>query len=79
MVAYYHDSNVILYEPTKNRCARTIVTAWEKLNKKFLVVGARVETYILDNECSKDLKEAFAKSEVTYQLATSHLHCALKV
>ena len=56
MIAYNYDANAILVELKTNRQDEYIVTAWTTNNKKLLDVGVQPNTYILDNECSGDLK-----------------------
>ena len=63
MVAYNYDANAILVEVLKNRQASSIVSAWKSLNKKFHDAGVQPNTYILDNECSADLKFEFLKEK----------------
>ena len=36
--------------------------------------GHIVKKYILDNECSEDLKAALNKQKLTYELAPPHMH-----
>ena len=67
MVAYNYDANAILATPVKNRDAKTLADAWERLNDKFKECGVNPETYIIDNECSTLLKEAFKKHGCDFQ------------
>ena len=45
------------------------------LNEKFKLVGATPNTYIMDNEASKDLKEAMLQENIQYQLIPPHNYC----
>ena len=36
--------------------------------------GETPNIHILDNECSKDMKEMFRQEEVGYQLVPAHIH-----
>ena len=76
LVAYHYDANVILVEPLKNPQAKTIVDAWTIINERFKKSGLEPHTYIVDNECSNDLKKAFAKNKITFQRDRPHLHRA---
>ena len=58
MIAYHPDANGILIQPIKNRQAQTLVEAWSKINLRLETAGLKPNTWILDNECSKDLKNA---------------------
>ena len=58
MIAYHQDANAILVEALKNRQAKSIVSAWSVLNKRFKKSGMKPSNWIMDNECSHDLKSA---------------------
>ena len=73
-VLYDYDSNLIQGEPIKNRQAKTIVEAWEKLHKHLTTHGHQTKNFILDNECSRDLKLALKKHEKTYELTPPNMH-----
>ena len=36
--------------------------------------GSEPKVYIMDNECSSDLKEAMGKNEIDFQLDLPHMH-----
>ena len=74
MVAYHYDGNAIRIEPLKNRQAGTIVDAWTKINATFAAAGAQPNTYILDNECSVDLKAAFGINGISFQRVLPACH-----
>ena len=76
MVAYCYDGNAILAQPLKNREAKSIVDAWTVINDRLTKVGLKPKSYMLDNECSKDLKAAFLKHNVGFQLDKPYLHRA---
>ena len=78
MVAYHYDANVILLQPIKNRQATTLTTAWEIIHDRLVTAGVAPKSYIMDNECSADLKTALAKADVKYQLVPPHIHRANK-
>ena len=76
LVAYHYDANAILVQALKNREAKTITEAWETVNDRLSKVGQKPNTYILDNECSSTLREAFNKHGQNYQLDKPHMHRA---
>ena len=76
MVAYHPDSNAILVTALKNRNAQSIVEAWQSLYNRFRKGGATITLWILDNECSSDLKRAFINEDMTWQRVPPHQHRA---
>ena len=78
MVAYHYDANVILVQPIKNRQAATLTSAWKIINDRLTKAGVAPNSYIMDNECSDDLKTALSKAGLTYQLVPPHIHRANK-
>ena len=76
MIAYHPDANGILVEAIKNRQAKTLVDAWTVLNNRFSTAGLKPSTWIMDNECSSDLKAALHQAQITFQLVPPHQHCA---
>ena len=63
MAVYHYDANTILVEPVKNSPAGSL-TDWTILNEKVKKVGVTPKTYIMDNECSEELKQALAKEDI---------------
>ena len=61
MVMYDYDSNAILAEPIKNRKAATIHDAFLNIHKVIKERVSEPKVYIMENECSSDLKEAMKK------------------
>ena len=61
MVMYDYDSNAILDEPIKNRQAKTIRDAFLNIHKVLKERGSETKVYIMENECSSDLKEDMKK------------------
>ena len=72
MISYNYDANVILVESLKNRQAASIVTSWTTINKK--LAGVQPNTYILDNECSGDLKTTLKKNAIDFQRVPPSCH-----
>ena len=76
MVIYAYDANAILAAPLKNRSAGEIVKTWNILNEKLEKAGVSPLIYILDNEISKEFKQALYKKDIKYQLVPPHIHRA---
>ena len=74
LVIYDYDSNAILAEPIKNRQAQEITKAWNVLHSKLTMHGHVTKKYLLDNECSNDLKLALVKENLKYELAPPNMH-----
>ena len=75
-IAYNYDGNAILAEPIRNRTAPVITEAWKKLHNTFATAGVAPLTYVLDNEISSTLKQAFQQHTVSFQLVPPHNHRA---
>ena len=67
LIAYVYDANAIIAEPLRNKQAKTITDAWEKVQKRCSRAGLDTSTWILDKETSATLETAFEKYEVQYQ------------
>ena len=63
MVMYDYDSNAILAAPLKNRQAKSITDACKTLHAPITKHGHVTRNFILDNECSVDLKQALTKNK----------------
>jgi hypothetical protein len=61
--------------PIKNRRGPTITEAWETIHNDFKRAGAAPNTYVLDNEKSKDLIDSFNDEKIEYQLVAPYRHC----
>ena len=73
-IAYHYDANSIVAAAMKNRNASTIVDTWENIMTRFEKFGMKPDTFVMDNECSNELKQALAKEKVGYQLVPAHDH-----
>ena len=74
MIGYHFDANYILGHPVRDRTASAIKKAWEHMHHEFSKAGAAPSTWVLDNEVSAELKQAFAKQNVSYQLVPPRSH-----
>ena len=74
MIMYDYDSNEILVEPVKNRQATTICNAFFNIQRVLKARVSKPKFYIMDNDCSSDLKEAMKSYEIDFQLAPLHMH-----
>ena len=63
---YDYDSNTILQVPIKNRQGKVIAEAFTKCYEKLTKHGHVVKMFIMDNECSTDLKRAIVKNKGNY-------------
>jgi hypothetical protein len=66
-VLYHHDTNSIHAVAVPNRQAAIIHSAWETTHKTLVQQGHSPNLHILDNECSQELKDAFAKYNIAFQ------------
>ena len=57
MIAYDYDSNNILAEPIKSRTSLHTKDAYQKMRKLLCSRGLTTRKHVLDNKCSKVLKE----------------------
>ena len=73
-VVYHYDSNAIIAEPLKNRAKTSIIEAWTKINERFKHIGLMPNIYVMDNECSSDLKATLGKEKIAFQLVPPHDH-----
>ena len=73
-ILYDFDSNAIFALPIKNRQAKTLTTAWETLYQRLTNTGHKTKHFILDNEISGELKKAFNKYNVSFELTPPHMH-----
>ena len=74
LVGYHYDANYIHAIPVKNRTAGVLTNAWKTLHRIFSKVGTPPEVWVLDNEVSAELKQAFDHNTTTYQLVPPHSH-----
>jgi hypothetical protein len=70
----HHDSNAILAEPLKNRTAKFIVTAYQRIHQLLVFRGLRPQLQRLNNEASASLRNFLTTKNVDFQLAPPHLH-----
>ena len=73
-VGFHYDANAILVEPIKNRQAGTLTDVWSKMNTRFVQAGVQPHTYMMDNEISKHMKDAFTRADIKYQLVPPYCH-----
>ena len=61
LVAYHYDSNYIHSHPLKDRKRHTIAKGWKQIHTMIQKAGTPLETHVLDNEISQDLKTRLIK------------------
>ena len=71
---YDYDAYAILVTTLKKRKAKTLVDAWESLHKRLTTHGHTTKYFVLDNECSSDLKMALKKHKKEYELTPPNMH-----
>ena len=74
MIAYGYDSSNILAEPIKSITSLHIKNTYQKMRKLLCSRGLTPRMHVLDNECSKVLKEYMEEENETFQLVPPHLH-----
>ena len=74
MVMCDYDSSGIMVEPFKRRQSKEIATTFKKLCDKFKIDKNVTNLFILDNGCSKNVKDTIKSFNATYHLAPPHQH-----
>ena len=74
IILYDYDSNAILMEPLKSRQAGEITTAFNKIYARLTKNIIEQKLFIMDNECSNDLKFSIIKNNNQYQLVPPNQH-----
>ena len=73
-IMYDYDSNTILMQTLKNRQAKEISDAFKNAYRRLTKHGHEVSLFVLDNECSAELKSTISNLQVTLQLVPPHQH-----
>ena len=73
-VLYHYDTNSIHVTAIPNRQAATITKAFLNLLTTLKTHGEAPDLHILDIKCSRDLRNAFNKNKIAFQLVSPHLH-----
>ena len=71
---YDYDANAILVHSLKSRQSHEIRKAWEILIERLTSHGHTIKKFILDNECSQDLRKTILKNNLNFQLVPPHIH-----
>ena len=74
MIGYNFDANFIKSKALKNREAKTIGDLYLEFNEYFANAGVKPNTWVMDNETSKQLKNALQKEKMTHQLVPAYSH-----
>ena len=69
---YHYDANAILVTTLQNRQAATITKGYMHLYKRLQQSANAPATYILDNETSNTLLDAFVKNKIQFQKVPPH-------
>ena len=59
LVGYHYNGNYIMGVPVKNHKGATVTEAWQLIHDTFKKAGLPPNTYVLDNETSQELRDAF--------------------
>ena len=73
-VLYSFDANAILVEPIKNRSARELLRAHQKLVTFLTQRGYKPNMYYLDNEAPQCIKSYDINNEIKYQFVPPFSH-----
>ena len=73
-IGYNYDANNIHAKPIRDRKAQSLTSAWQEIHGVFKRAGVAPNTYILDNEFSKDMQTAFDNEKVQYNFVPPHNH-----
>ena len=71
---YDYDANCILVKAIPDQNASTLVDAWTSTHARLTKNGHTTTTYIMDNECSADLRSAIQDAELHLELVPPHVH-----
>jgi len=74
MVVFDTISNAILVEPMRDRTAGEMVAAYQKSIDRLKKAGMEPKMHILDNEISREFKEAIENNNMKYQLVPPNDH-----
>jgi hypothetical protein len=78
-VLYHQGTNSIHADAIPNCKAASIRNAWEQTHKMLVYQGHPPDLQILDNKCSQDLKDAFAKYNIQFQRVPPKEHLKQKL
>ena len=59
----------VMYEPGRNKESGSLVKAWSEVMKRLKRSGVKPKHQTLDNEISKEWKDAIELEQMTYELA----------
>ena len=73
-ILYNYDINAIMSKPLKDCQVESIIETWKAGHVRLTKNGHTTSNYVLDNECSVDLKAALLSEGVNFELVLSHQH-----
>ena len=74
LVMYDYDSNAIVFEPLKSRQTKEMTKAFQICCNKLKITPTENNLFILDNECSGDIKNIMKIYDSNFQLVPPHQH-----
>ena len=73
-IMYNYDANAILVAPLKSRQDHEIKTVWEQLLTRLTKHGHVTKHFVINNECSWDLRKTTKNKNMDFQLVPQHNH-----
>ena len=74
MILVEVDQNIIISELTQSRTTDKVTNTYQALIKQLKRRGLVPKKYILDNECSQELKDAIIENNMEYELVPKGQH-----
>ena len=74
LVMYDYDSNVIMFQPLKSRQSKEMAQAFTKCCNKLRISPKDPNLFVLNNKCSKDIRNTVKIYNGNYQLVPPHQH-----
>ena len=71
---YNYDSNATVFEPLKNCQTKEMTKAFRSCCEKLKITPTNNNLFILDNECSQDIKNIIKIYDSKFQLVPPHQH-----
>ena len=73
-VAYIYTINAIILRPMKNRTDKSMIAVFQDIYEYLKQRGCSPKLHVLDNECSKAVKQYIKSEQVNIQLVEPHNH-----
>ena len=73
-IAYIYDQNYIMILPMKNRTDASMIEVFKEVYLPLQQKGSNPKLHVLDNECSKAIKNFVNSQKTAIQLIKPHNH-----